>query len=588
MAAASTTAPPVRWGLPLAVLIVGMFMSVLDVSIVNVAIPTIQKDFGATTDDVQWVATAYSLALGVVVPLSGWLGDRVGLARAYTVSLLGFAAGSALCGLAWDLHSLVAFRIVQAIPGGILPVVTLSMVYRIVPKERIGTAMGMYGLGIVFAPAIGPTLGGYLVEYVDWRLIFFINVPIGLLGWVAAVLVLPGFPPGQAGRFDVFGFLTIASGLFALLLALSEGSDWGWDSYRILMLFTYSALSLALFVVVELQVEQPLLDVRVFRSWPFTNSLLLIGVLSVGLFGVLFYIPVLLQQAWHLGAFETGLVLLPQALVMGVLMPIAGRLYDRVGPRLPAAVGLAIVAAGTYLLHDLTINTSRHHIMALLAFRAAGMGLAMMPIMTGGIAVIPTELVSRASALNNVVQRSAAALGLAVLTAMLTRQQAQLLADRAALPGHPALPPVGPAGTPPLVGQYLLYQETSTRVFIAAVDNVFLVTGWLTVIGVGLALLLRSNVRRTPGADTAGPTTPARRAGAVPPAPAGSARRLAPVGAAPPAGPLPPVPDLPPVPAPPRPAERAVPEQPRAPTGRRPRGIRPPRLRRSRRRRELI
>ncbi|MGH3669373.1 MAG: MFS transporter, partial [Pseudonocardiaceae bacterium] len=168
------------------VLVVGMFMSVLDLSIVNVAIPTIQNDFGVTTDDVQWVVTGYALALGVVVPATAWLGDRFGLSRVYTLALLAFAAGSALCGLAWDLNSLVAFRIVQAVPGGILPVITLSILYRIVPRERLGAAMGMYGLGVVFAPAVGPTLGGYLVEYVNWRLIFYINVPIGILGAVAA------------------------------------------------------------------------------------------------------------------------------------------------------------------------------------------------------------------------------------------------------------------------------------------------------------------------------------------------------------------------------------------------------------------
>ncbi|MDT7568079.1 MAG: hypothetical protein QOG76_6703 [Pseudonocardiales bacterium] len=484
---------PARWGLALAVLIVGMFMSILDVSIVNVAVPTIQKAFGTTTEDIQWIATAYSLALGVVVPVSGWLGDRLGFSRAYHLALLGFAAGSALCGVAWDLDSLVAFRVVQAIPGGILPVVTLSMVYRIVPREKIGAAMGMYGLGIVFAPAIGPTLGGYLVEYVDWRLIFFINVPVGLIGLASALLVLPRFPAGNAGRFDVLGFLTIAGGLFTLLLALSKGQDWGWTGYRVLVLFTYSALSLATFVVIELGTEEPLLDVRVFRYWPFTNSLLLIAVLSVGLFGVLFYVPLVLQQAQNLGAFHTGLVLLPQALVMGVIMPFAGRLYDRIGPRWPAVVGLTIVALGTYLLHNLTPDTTRNHMMALLAFRASGMGLAMMPIMTGGLAVIPTELVSRASAFNNVVQRISAALGLALLTALLTRQQAQQLADRSALLPPDVVPP-HPPGTSPIVGLYGLYQELTRQAFVAGVDDLFVVTAGLTVVGVALALPLRSTL----------------------------------------------------------------------------------------------
>src|SRR6476661_3998700 len=226
------------------VLVTGMFMSVLDVSIVNVAIPTMQRDFGSTTEEIQWVATAYSLALGVIVPVSAWAGDRFGSTRVYNISLLGFAAGSALCGLAWNLNSMIVFRVIQAIPGGVLPVVTLTILYRIVPREKIGAAMGMYGLGIIVAPAVGPTLGGYLVEYVDWRLIFFINVPIGIIGAVAALVWLP-LPKGSKGKkFDFLGFAAIASGLFSLLLALSEGESWGWTSYPVLILFTVGTLCL--------------------------------------------------------------------------------------------------------------------------------------------------------------------------------------------------------------------------------------------------------------------------------------------------------------------------------------------------------
>jgi EmrB/QacA subfamily drug resistance transporter len=475
------------------VLVTGMFMSVLDVSIVNVAIPTMQRDFGATTEEIQWVATAYSLALGVIVPVSAWCGDRYGSTRVYNFALIGFAAGSALCGLAWNLNSMIVFRVIQAIPGGVLPVVTLTILYRIVPKDRIGAAMGMYGLGIIVAPAVGPTLGGYLVEYVDWRLIFFINVPVGIVGFVAALVVLPKFPGVRAGRFDVWGFLTIATGLFTLLLALTEGQSWGWSSYKVLILLTVAVLSLALFVVVELEVDNPLLDVRVFRYWAFTNSLLLISVLSVGLFTVLFYVPLYLQQAAGLGAFESGLLLLPQALIMAVLMPVAGRLYDKIGPRWPAVIGLSIVAWGTYELHILTLDTSHTHLVWLLTLRAAGMGLAMMPIMTGGIAAVPPSQVSRASAFNNVVQRTSAALGLAMLTAMVDTSQAQLSADQAALVGSGADVPVlggGQAGQ--LAGMYATYQQMQTQVFVEAMDGLFIVTAVITAVGIGLALLLRS------------------------------------------------------------------------------------------------
>ena len=487
------------WGVPLAVLIVGMFMSVLDISIINVAIPTMQRDFAATTDQIQWVENAYSLALGVVVPVSAWLAARFGPGRVYIISLLGFAAGSALCGLAWDLNSIVAFRVLQALPGGVLPVVSLTILYRIVPPARIGAAMGMYGLGIIVAPAVGPTLGGYLVEYVDWRLIFFINVPVGILGTVAAVLLLPRFGPTPVGRFDVLGFLCVATGLVSLLLALTEGQQWGWTSYSIMILLTVGVLGLALFVVIELEVDAPLLNVRVFTHWPFTNSLLLVSVLSIGLFAVLFYIPLLLQQARGLGAFDTGLLLLPQALVMAVIMPAAGLLYDRIGPRWPAVIGLALVALGTYLLTDVNLESSTSHVVWVLVLRAVGMGLAMMPIMTGGLSAVPANQVDGASAFNNVVQRTSAALGLAGLTSLVTYSREQFALDRGLMvsPDTP-MPVLAPGPTGELAGMYAVYQQTQTLAFVEAMHSLFIVTAIITAAGIPLALMLRS-----------GPSTPA-------------------------------------------------------------------------------
>lgn len=487
------------WVLPLVVLVTGMFMSVLDSSIVNVALPTIQKEFGATTDDVQWVVTAYSLTLGVVVPCTAWLGERFGLSRVYNVALLAFAGCSALCGLAWDVNSLVIFRVAQAIAGGILPVTTMSMLNRIVPRERLGTAMGLYGLGIVFGPAIGPVLGGYLAEYVDWRLIFYINVPIGLLAAAAAVLILPMFPAQPGRRFDLLGFLTIAGGLFALLLAVSEGESWGWGSYEILGLLTAGVLSLALFVVIELEVTDPLLDIRVFRYWPFTHSLLLITIVMVALFGVLFYIPQFLQIVQGWGAFESGLTLLPQALVIAVLMPIAGRMYDRIGPRWLAVTGLTAIAGGSYLLSTITIDTSRERVMWLLAVQAAGIGMAMIPIMTGGIAAIPIAQINVASAFNNVARNVAGALGVAGLTAIVTFQRAQLLAGRAALvPATTPTPQLGPPGTPDWLGTYALYEQTSKQVYVAAINNVFLITAAVAALAALAALPLRHGPPRPP------------------------------------------------------------------------------------------
>lgn len=489
-----------HWLGPLLVLVVGMFMTVLDTSIINVAIPTIQTQFGGSTAEVAWISTSYSLVLGVVVPATAWLGDRFGLGRLYMLSLVAFAAGSALCGLSWSLPSLIAFRVVQAIPGGVLPAITMTMVYRIVPKGKIGSAMGLYGIGVVAAPALGPTLGGYLVEYVDWRLIFYINVPIAILGVGLALWMLPKFAKQPTRRFDVLGFFTAAGGLVALLLAFSEGSSWGWGSYPILGLLIGGVLSLALFVIIELEVEHPLLDLSVFRTWPYVNSLLIMSVQTIGMFATLFYIPVFLQTAMGLPALDAGLVVLPQALVMAVMAPLSGRLYDKFGPRWLVFTGLMIAAFATHLMTGLSLNTTKEQIIVWTCLRSVGMGFSMMSVMASGISALDPRLTNSGSAINNVVQRVSSALGLAALSAMVTIQQAQLMADRNSLisASNPQAARLG------LVGLYQLYAGMNLQVLANAITNMFQITTWITVLAAVLALSLRSG-----SAGYAGPTGPA-------------------------------------------------------------------------------
>ena len=380
------------WLLPLFVLVIGMFMSILDISIVNVALPAIQTDLGAPVSEAQWVSTAYSLTEGVMVPISAWLGYRFGLKRLYVFCMLAFAAASTLCGLSTSLGVLVAARILQGVPAGIIPVTCLVMLFRIVPKEKFGAAMGIYGLGVVVAPAAGPTLGGIITDQLSWHYVFLINIPIGVLGAVAAHFVLKGEPGRRDRPLDLLGFLTIAGGLFCLLLALEEGAEWGWTSYSILGLFAVSSNLLILFVVIERQVEHPLLNLTVFahRRYPLTMSLIV--VLTVALFTVNFYIPQYLQgPARGLNAIDTGLILVPQALVMLVVMPLTGALYDRVGPRWLAAAGLAVTGIGTQMLGTLTPAMPIDTLVLWLCVISFGIGLSMMPIMSAGLSAVPVQ-----------------------------------------------------------------------------------------------------------------------------------------------------------------------------------------------------
>jgi len=486
-------AAPTKWGLPLAVVVVGMFMSVLDTSIVNVAIPVMQGQFGASPDNIQWIATAYTLCLGVVVPASAWLGERLGLRRTYTLALVLFSLFSALCGTATDLNTMIVYRILQAIPGGVIPVTCLTILYRIVPPAKLGAAMGLYGLGIVFAPGVGPTLGGYLVEYVDWRLIFYINVPIGVLGAIAAMIVLPKFPATPGRSFDVPGFLCIGTACFALLLAVSEGQQWGWTSYPVLILAAAGFNLLALFVVIELQVKQPLLTLRTFIYRPFVISLLLMAIVYTGLFASIYLIPLFLQNVQGITPWNTGLTLLPQALVMAVLTPTAGWLFDKMGARYLVIIGMTINGIGTLMLVQINTDMSRPEIFLRLMISGAGLSLCFMPIMTGGMSSLPPEIASAGSGMSTLVQRVTAAIGLAAITALTTVQQAQLFANRSALlqaSGADVDPRITQMQSQGLSGLIPLFDQLKDKVMTESYSNAFLVVGVCVLAAVPLAFFL--------------------------------------------------------------------------------------------------
>jgi EmrB/QacA subfamily drug resistance transporter len=416
-----------------------------------------------------------------------------------------FSVFSALCGTATDLNTMIVYRVLQAIPGGVIPVTCLTILYRMVPPAKLGAAMGLYGLGIVFAPGVGPTLGGYLVDYVDWRLIFYINVPIGILGAVAAMVVLPKFPATPGRRFDLPGFLCIATACFALLLAVSEGQQWGWTSYPVLMLVAVGFDLLVLFVVIELQVEQPLLTLRTFTYRPFVISLLLMAIVYTGLFASIYLVPLFLQNVQGITAWNTGLTIMPQALVMAVLTPFAGRLFDKIGARYLVMLGMTVNAIGNLMMVQISTDTSRPEILVRLMISGAGLSLCFMPIMTGGMSSLPPAIASAGSAITTLVQRVTAAIGLAAITALTTVQQAQLFASRSALlhasgtdvdPRITQMQSQGPSGLIPLFTQ--LRDKVTTQSY----SNAFLIVGLCVLAAVPLAYFLP---KARPSSGSAGP-----------------------------------------------------------------------------------
>jgi EmrB/QacA subfamily drug resistance transporter len=428
--------PPAAGGkIPMAALltlIIGAFMAILDGSIVNVALPRMMAIFGSTADQIQWVLTGYMLTTGMVIPVTGYLSDRFGGKKIYILSLAAFTVGSALCSLAWSNNSLVVARVIQAVGGGMMMPVSMAMIYYIVPREKIGMALGIWGVTAMVAPSIGPTLGGYLVDNFSWQWIFTINIPIGIAAVFLSMAILKETPLKSGLKADFPGIILCAAGCFALLLALSEGQDKGWTSLYIVNLFIFSGFTLALFVIWELITDQPMLDIRLLKNITFAASLVCVSIATIGLFSAIFLIPLFVQNVQGLTPLQTGLLMMPAAIASGIMMPISGRLFDEIGALPLCLVGLTVTAITTFQLHTITYDISYRELQLIMIERALGLGLCMMPLTTAGMNTIPQFLIGRASAMGNLVRQISASFGIAYLTYVMLHRQgyhAAVIAD---------------------------------------------------------------------------------------------------------------------------------------------------------------
>lgn len=461
-----------RW-LALSVTSIGSFMSILDSTIVNIALPSMLKDFNADLRDGQLILTIYLLALAVVIPLGGFLADRVGMKRLYMITLTFFTVGSVLCGLAWNLPSMVAFRALQGLGGGLLQPLGMAIVFTLITPLERGRFMAVLGLPMLLAPLLGPTLGGYLVQYASWRTIFLINLPIGLINLALAWWLLKEQGRRPEARLDGRGFLLALLAFPAILLALSEGEEQGWGSPIVLILAAVGIISLIAFVRVELPQREPLLQLRLFASPMFALGMVINFITQFSLFGMQYVMPLMLQQVHQLGAARTGLILFPSGILSFVTMNISGRIYNRTGPRPLAVTGLSVLLGTTFWLSRLGPTASLGLITVLGSLRGLAMGLCMMPVQTAAYNTVPRELMTRATALSNVLFRIFGATTTAVLTTIL------LLG--LSLQGAPAGSNVTSGSTPiPLLSN--------------AFGGAFLAMAVMAGVGIVLSLFLRDRV----------------------------------------------------------------------------------------------
>ena len=404
------------------VVILGMIMSILDTTIVNVALRTLGHDLHSSISQIQWVVTGYLLSLAAVIPVTGWAARRFGAKRVYMTSLVLFTAGSALCAVASSTTSLVLFRVLQGVGGGMIMPVGQLIMAQVAGPQRMGRVMGIVSMPAMLAPILGPVLGGVILQNLHWSWIFLVNLPVGLIAFVAAWRTIPDTESGEAGRLDVVGLALLSSASSALVYGLSQLGSNSSLTAPIVVWPTVAGLLLAgIFCWHALRVERPLLDVRLYANRVFGAASLTTFGLGAALFGAMILVPYYYQEVRHESVIATGLLTGPQGLGMLLVMPLTGRLTQRFGGGRVAIVGVSILCLSTIPLAFIGAHTSIVSISLILLLRGVGIGFSFMPAMTAAFASLRPDQLSDATPQLNVLQRIGGAIGTAVLAVVLQR-----------------------------------------------------------------------------------------------------------------------------------------------------------------------
>lgn len=407
------------WSIIIAIFF-GNFMAVLSTTTINVALPVFMTDFHVELTKVQWMMSGFMLATGVIAPIIGFMGDKLSYKRLYVIALLGFTLTSALCTFAWDMHSLIIFRILQGLFSGVIMPTTMTIIYQVIRKDKQVLAIGLWSVSAMLAPAFGPTLGGWLTEYYGWQSLFMMNVPVGILAMIFAQRFIPFYRLSKGIKLDIIGFIAVIVGTSSLLLASSEGHSWGWSSWKTISLFTIGIVFLIYFILRTLRVSNPLLNLRVFKIPRYTYSVIINCVITISLYAGTFLVPIYMQKIQNASALDTGLILLPGSIAMAIVSLLVGKIYDRVGPFLLILIGVIIMGFSTWELSRMDLETGMFFIALWLAIRYVGISLSNMPVTNAAMTAVPIQFTGHASAVMNWIRQGTAALSVSIFSSIIS------------------------------------------------------------------------------------------------------------------------------------------------------------------------
>nr|WP_295972211.1 MDR family MFS transporter [uncultured Bacillus sp.] len=403
------------------ILFIGAFVSFLNNSLLNVALPTIMTDLKITEySTVQWLSTGYMLVSGVLIPASAFLLMRFSNRSLFITSMAIFIAGTALAAFAPNFAILLTGRMIQAAGSAAMGPLLMNIMLISFPREKRGTAMGVFGLVMIMAPAIGPTLSGFIVEYYDWRFLFEMILPLAVISFVLGIWKSENvMEQNKKASLDYLSVVLSCIGFGGILYGCSTASSDGWSDKFVLTTLIVGGIALIAFIIRQLKIEKPLLDLRVYKYPMFALSSIIAIVNSVAMFSGMILTPAYVQNVREISPLHSGLMMLPGALMMGLMSPITGRLFDKFGPRILGVLGLSITGLATYMLAHLQIDSSQAHIIFIYTLRMFGMAMVMMPIMTNGLNQLPTFLNPHGTAINNTTQQVAGSIGTAVLVTIM-------------------------------------------------------------------------------------------------------------------------------------------------------------------------